>query len=63
MENFKTGQLTVVPEEPTRAEDYRNLARDDAILKRDFSPEEIAQLGFEGKMAWNLRELEVPKKA
>jgi len=63
MENFKTGQLTIVPDEPTSAEDYRNFSRKDAILNKDFTQDEITQLGFNGKMSWNLLELEAPAKA
>lgn len=55
IDNFVTGQSTMVPPAPTSAKDFENLERHDYHINSGlYSPEEIAAFGLEGKRVWRL---------
>ena len=54
MENFKNGQMTIVPERPRNKEAYLDFKREDYYLKNYFTRDEIKDLGFEGMLVYNL---------
>ncbi|MFH1471197.1 MAG: hypothetical protein ABIF01_05595 [Candidatus Micrarchaeota archaeon] len=56
MDNFITGQATVVPERPQAAADLEDLRRYDHYLTTKFTPQEVTELGLKEKTVW-----EIPK--
>ncbi|MFA5108863.1 MAG: hypothetical protein WC492_05040 [Candidatus Micrarchaeia archaeon] len=56
MENFYTGQLTIIPPEKTTLGEFKNMTRKDFYLTNEdmFSKQEMYDLGLEDKMMWEI---------
>ena len=53
MDNFQTGQATVVPEKPESPSDFGYLVRDDYYLSR-LTPQEVSALDLQKMMTWGI---------
>lgn len=54
LENFRTGQATVIPKTPELPEDYVDTRRSDFFLSTRFTKEEIREFGLEGHLYWDI---------
>ena len=52
MENFFTGQATIIPIEPANEQQYRDFRRFDYYLNTIFEDELVVELGMAGKKVW-----------
>ncbi|MDE1797940.1 MAG: hypothetical protein KGH63_00855 [Candidatus Micrarchaeota archaeon] len=54
IDNFETGQSTVVPSAPRTRRQMEDFRRADYYIGEVFSHEEVSRLGLEGRRNWIL---------